>query len=413
MTTDPPTTELPVAGAPVAVLTAGGHDLCTPLGFTRSAPEGAAGLSWQGDRWAVGDRPLDAPLGAGEVAALRPLRALHVGWPEEPSGDAMTTIVDLAGAGVPLTSGPAPSWVRDADPRLADLVAGWAPELDGEMPAKPGSPAAAVSVADLRREEHSVRLRRHALRAKGLARVLPSVTVVMATRRPHFLRGALEQMAAQRHVDLQVIVALHGVPLAEVREAVEGLPLPLTVLEEDARAPFGEVLNRAAARAEGDVLAKWDDDDWYGPEHLADLLLARAYSGGDVVGMAQEFFYLEPLNVTIRRVDYSSEVWSDHVAGGTVLIGRELFHEVGGFGPNGPGEDAHLLRAVGAAGGSIYRTHGLGYVLRRSVGAEHTWQLPLAHFLRVAAHQWRGFRPSSILEGARHSGGTRVILEGS
>ncbi|MEV7908152.1 glycosyltransferase family 2 protein, partial [Streptomyces anulatus] len=255
------------------------------------------------------------------------------------------------------------------------------------------------SVTGLRREEHSVRLRRH-----GLARAAatPAVSVVMSSMRPRLLGSALAQIAGQRRVEAEVLLGLHGVPAdhPEVRRAVGESGLPVTVIEADAATPFGEVLNLAAAKAGGEYVAKWDDDDWYGPEHLADLLLARSYAGADIVGTAAEFFYLEPLDVTVRRTDYTSEVWSDHVAGGTILLDRARFEETGGFPALPRGVDAGFLKAAHAAGARIYRTHGLGYVLRRSVSAEHTWRLPLAHFLRVASGQWRGFRPSLILEAS-------------
>jgi hypothetical protein len=307
-------------------------------------------------------------------------------------------VIRLAAAGVPLLGGRVPGWVTEADPVLAELITDerWL----GEETDSTGT-----SVADLRREEFSVRLRRHALRhvlrdddPRTAALTELKVSVILASRRPWMVKGALAQIARQRHVDAEVVLALHGHPVAAVQDAVSEFPLPLTVVEADQGTPFGEVLTEAAARAGGDVLAKWDDDDWYGPEHLADLLTARAYSGADVVGCAPQFFYLEPLGVTIRRTDYPGEVWSDHVAGGTIMLGRWLFDEIGGFGSGARGVDTHLLRAAQAAGGAVYRTHGLGYVLRRSVSADHTWQLQLGHFLRVATNQWRGFRPSVILE---------------
>ncbi|WP_311932167.1 glycosyltransferase family 2 protein [Microbispora sp. H11081] len=364
-------------------------DMCSPYGFTRRPTEETGTLSWSGGRWTVGDRPLAAPLQDGDVAPLRPLRGLRVEWPAEPAAGAFGTVAGLAAAGVPLTCEDPPGWVREADPVLARLTAAWTPEDDDRRP---------ESVVDLRREEHSVRLRRHALRAAGVGTGLAPVTVVMATRRPHYVGDALRQLARQRGVDIEVVVALHGFPAERVRQAVEEFPRPVTVIEAEPGAPLGTVLNQAAARASTGIVAKWDDDDWYGPEHLADLLLAMAYSGAELVGTAPEFFYLQPLHATIRRLDYGSEMWADHVAGGTILVGRDLFEEVGGFGPVSRGEDAHLLRAVEAAGGRIYRTHGLGYVLRRSLSADHTWNLPLAHFLRVATNQWRGFRPSVMLE---------------
>jgi hypothetical protein len=156
-------------------------------------------------------------------------------------------------------------------------------------------------------------------------------------------------------------------------------------------------LNRAAERASAELLVKWDDDDWYGPRHLADLLLARSYSEADVVGTTAEFFYLEPLNLTIRRTDYKSELFSPHVAGGTIMMDRSLFKKAGGFAPEVRGVDERLLKTVAAEGGRIYRTHGLGFLIRRSHMVSHTWRLPLAHFVRVSTNQWHGFRPNPIL----------------
>src|SRR5262249_53054865 len=155
----------------------------------------------------------------------------------------------------------------------------------------------ARNLADLRREEHSVRLRRLAHPAASV----PEVSIVMATKRPGFVPVALAQMERQRDVRAEVLLGLHGMAFEQVREAVESCSLPVKWVEADASVPFGEVLNRAAAQASGDYVAKWDDDDWYGPRHLADLFMALTYAGADVVGTTAEFFYLEPLKATIRR----------------------------------------------------------------------------------------------------------------
>ncbi|WP_371780358.1 glycosyltransferase [Streptosporangium subroseum] len=365
--------------------------LPTPVGFLRSAAEGAAELSWTGQGWLAAGEPLGDRLDADGVARLRPLRGLNVRWPS--SRVPVEVITDLAASGVPLHAADTPAWV---EPELAGLLAAWTPE-EGDGSRR--------SVTDLRREEHSVRLRRHGLRSRAGATAepvaaLPKVSVVMSSMRPYLLASALGQIARQRRVEVEVLLGLHGVPAEHeaVRRAVREFGLPITVVEAGAEIPFGEVLNRAASRASGDHITKWDDDDWYGPEHLADLLLARSHTGADIVGTTAEFFYLEPLNATIRRTDYTSEIWSEHVAGGTILLDLAAFQELGGFPALRGGVDAAFLKAAHAAEARIYRTHGLGYMLRRSVSTEHTWQLSLAHFLRVASNQWRGFRPSLILE---------------
>ncbi len=356
----------------------------TPCGFARSPEKEPARLHWAGDLgagWAVEGQPPD-------VAALRPLRGLEIEWPDAPVP--LDGLLSLAAAGVPLTAERAAPWVPAG---LADVL------TDREWLAHTAD-GTARCLADLRREEHSVRLRRL---AHPLAAV-PQVSIVMATRRPAFVGTALAQMERQRDVSAEVLLGLHGVAFEQVREAVESCSLPVRWVEADASVPFGEVLNQAAALAGGDLVAKWDDDDWYGPRHLADLFMALTYAGADVVGTTAEFFYLEPLRATIRRTtfasgaSYPSEVYSDHVAGGTIMVPRAKFHEIGGFPALPQAVDREFLKAAEQAGARIYRTHGLGYVLRRGLSGDHTWQLPLAHFLKVAVNQWRGFRPSLLME---------------
>ncbi|WP_187368200.1 glycosyltransferase family 2 protein [Nonomuraea terrae] len=361
----------------------------TPCGFVRTPEAGLARLHWAGSGWAVDGR---TPV----VPELRVLRGLEVEWPDREVP--LDGLMRLAAAGVPLTAERAEPWVPTAlAERLTDRDwLGHAPE-------------GLRSLADVRREEHSVRLRRLAHPVRP-----PKVSIVMSTRRPALVASALVQMERQRDVEAEVLLGLHGVPFERVREAVESCALPVRWVEAEESVPFGEVLNRTAALAEGDHLAKWDDDDWYGPRHLADLFMALSYAEADVVGTTAEFFYLEPLRTTIRRTtfasgaSYPSEVYADHVAGGTIMVPRKKFHDIGGFPALPRAVDREFLKAAHEAGARIYRTHGLGYVLRRGLGGEHTWQLPLAHFLKVAVNQWHGFRPSLLMEGAVSSAGAPI-----
>ena len=357
--------EDPVLGrAPVRVAPGLGpldEALLNPVGFRRDWERGPV------------------PLPAGEptpamVTALRDAQAVVVGPDADPR-----TVAGLAMAGVPLVG-----------PGFADV------DLDDP----------------LRREEHSVRLRRAALRehsslgwrqrtgAAGGVRVAayPSVSVLLATRRPEMLEFALTQVGRQRDVDLELVLATHGF------DADPGLvrghlgDRPCTLLPQPEGTVFGDALRAATAAATGDVVVKMDDDDWYGPDVLADLLLARHYSGAELVGMPAEMVYLEPIATTVRRRG-PSENYGAVVAGGTLTIDRALLRAVGGFRSVPRHVDARLLDDVRAAGGRVYRTQGLGYVLRRTSGG-HTWDAGLGYFLtrRSLAAQWRGFRPSLLLE---------------
>ncbi len=337
-----------------------------PIGFDPTAT---------GPVLAAGD--LDLRDGATEalIASLRSAAGLRVSaWDDA----AQRAVPGLAMAGVPITADSAP-------PGLEAIADGL---------------TAPVDLGDaLAREEHSIVLRRTALDAWGGFRQ-PAVSIVLATRRPDMLDFAVGQVARQRGVDeLELVLAPHGFDVDEARVGdLLGADIGLRLSPQPESTIFGEVLGAAARAADGDVILKMDDDDWYSPDAVADLLRARAYSGAELVGMPPEFHYLEERDLTVRR-GHPSELYANFVAGGTMMVDRLMLREVGGFRPVRKYVDAQLLSAVSAAGGAIYRTHGLGYLLRRT-SSGHTWQVDLDYLLdpaRVAA-TYDGFRPSRLLE---------------
>ena len=152
--------------------------------------------------------------------------------------------------------------------------------------------------------------------------------------------------------------------------------------------------------ASGEWWANMDDDDWYGAEHLTDLVTAAGYSGADLVGKGSEFVYLEDDDLTVRRDLGNSEVESRTLAGGTLLKRAEALRAAHGWRGLSGGVDVALIDDVVAAGGRLWRTHPFGYLLRRT-GGTHTWRVDDRYFLRHADQQWEGpaFTVAGVLPG--------------
>jgi len=156
-------------------------------------------------------------------------------------------------------------------------------------------------------------------------------------------------------------------------------PSVTTLLHADATVTLGDCLNRLVAAADGDLVAKMDDDDAYGPEYLADQVDALAYSGADLVGKQAHYVYLAGHDVTLLLNPRAERRWADFVAGPTIVTARDLASQVA-FPPVGVGEDSAFLARVRAAGGRIYSADRFNF-LRRRLGSGHTWPVADAEFL--------------------------------
>lgn len=249
-----------------------------------------------------------------------------------------------------------------------------------------GFPAAGEHLAWLTR---SVDASRHALRAHSPAAALdawPTVSAVLVTHRPDFIEHAVRQLAGLDYPRLQLVIGRHG----DAFDPAALAPLAgrdLAVVEIDRSRTLGEALALACARADGTLLAKLDDDDWYGREHVWDLVLARMASGAQLVGKALDWIHAQ--GSTVFRPAYPAERYATFVAGGTLLISRADLGACGGWRPVPRSVDRGLIDRVRLDGGLVYRTHGLGYVYVRH-GDGHTATVDDAHFLTKAAATWPG-----------------------
>ncbi len=254
------------------------------------------------------------------------------------------------------------------------------------------------------REKTSVALRRIALsehtttkrlqeirRQAGLATFRePSVSVIVASNRPEMTERIFNTVKNQDYGNMELVIALHGEGFQESYADLLGADLPVTILRYPKEKIFGNVLSEASAVAQGEWIAKMDDDDWYGKEHISDLLLAASYSNADLVGKGSEFVYLTEEDVTVRRDLGNSEVESLTIGGGALLVRANTLKETFGWRELKKGVDVALIDDVSIKGGLVWRTHAFGYLLRRTKG-KHTWEVDNEYFLKNAYQKWEGF----------------------
>ena len=309
--------------------------------------------------------------------------------------------IERAGVLVRLAATGAPVYLADGGPGLNALIGN---ELHALM-------STGVREADAdERESLSIKMRRIALRdhsfgarARQMGEAVlddppevPSVSILLATKRPDFLGWAVDNVARQNYPQLQLVLALHGEAFetAAVEAQVQRLRLPTRVISVGGNHTLGAVLNAAAKEATGVLLAKMDDDDLYGSDHIWDLVLAHEFSGAKIVAKAFENVYLADRDQTVRQFRVRAETYNRHVPGATLLIARHDLDRVGGWQRIPARVDMALVAGVVRIGGGVYRMHGAGCLVVRH-GEQHTWDADDEEFLCRAHAVLPGWRPDA------------------
>ncbi|MGC0272885.1 glycosyltransferase family protein [Pseudactinotalea sp. Z1739] len=241
--------------------------------------------------------------------------------------------------------------------------------------------------------------------AEHRVKARPTVSVLVSTNRPAQIEHVLATIAAQQDVDYELLLLAHGFDLPETEtrdQANEHGIERIEFLSADAQTPLGECLNILARAATGDVVAKVDDDDLYGPQYLSDQVYAMDYAGADVVGKQAHFMYLADPDATVLRFPEREHRYTDFVAGPTIVARRDLVlsHPF----PAVPrGEDTGFLDAASAAGATIYSADRFNFIQHRRATTSgngdhrHTWNTTDTELLANADVQFYGHNPAHVM----------------
>lgn len=115
------------------------------------------------------------------------------------------------------------------------------------------------------------------------------VSCLMPTAdRRQFVSQALLYYQRQDHPDRELVVVDDGSdPVADLVDGIPGVHYHRL----QRRMVLGAKRNLAVELAQGDVLAHWDDDDWYSPDRITTQLARMAETGAEVSGVSTLPFY--------------------------------------------------------------------------------------------------------------------------
>ncbi|HSN75392.1 MAG TPA: glycosyltransferase [Anaerolineae bacterium] len=144
---------------------------------------------------------------------------------------------------------------------------------------------------------------------------------------------------------------------------------------------IGVKRNRGCALAQGEFIAQWDDDDWYGPGRLSTQLAPLLAGQADISGLHDTtFFDLDRWTLWRCTPALHRRLFVEDVHGGTLVYRRDLWQRTGGYPDRSLAEDAWFLRQAIRLGGRLARLSGLGHFIYLRHGG-NSWSFVCGQYL--------------------------------
>ena len=208
------------------------------------------------------------------------------------------------------------------------------------------------------------------------ARKRRMISVISPTIRPENLSIIFENFGRQSYRDKQLLISCHGFKPDEdqlrnlaTKHGIDNCKVVASLPENS----LADNLNELIELADGDVIARMDDDDWYGENYLLDLYNALVFSQADVVGKAASYIYFEEADMTVLTMPQMEHKYTEFVRGATLMGWKSTFLEFP-F-PNGTrGEDSDFLTSLVKANKLIYSADRFNFSVTRNKSKDsHTW----------------------------------------
>ncbi|WP_342433770.1 glycosyltransferase [Neobacillus sp. FSL H8-0543] len=205
------------------------------------------------------------------------------------------------------------------------------------------------------------------------------VTIITPTNKPKEMENIFNNFLLQEWESKELIIILNRDDMEiEPWEIKAKEYANISVFQLPERITLGECLNFAVSKATFDIIAKFDDDDYYSPYYIAQAMQIFEEEQADIVGKSQLFTYF------LNRKSLSIRNSINVIGGGTIMFRKRVFEKVQ-FPAKNLDEDSIFLKKAKRQGFKICRTNQYNYVYIRKDIRDHTWKVSEEHLERVSS----------------------------
>ncbi|MEV5030142.1 glycosyltransferase [Paenibacillus sp. LPE1-1-1.1] len=206
-----------------------------------------------------------------------------------------------------------------------------------------------------------------------IAKLLPKgVSIITATNKPEYMKQLFRNYSRQRWKAKELIILLNNnrMSIGRYRKYAKYFD-QVSVYRVPQRLPLGKCLNYGISKAKYEIIAKFDDDDYYSPHYLPEAMAEFERSGANVIGKNKFYMYF----LRGSKLMYASMPSKRQVAGATIMFEKKIYPAVV-FSNLRKGSDMRFLSDCLRKGFKIGSTSRFNFAaIRRGNQKKHTWKV--------------------------------------
>lgn len=201
------------------------------------------------------------------------------------------------------------------------------------------------------------------------------ITVICCTNKKNSIKNILSNFLSQKYKAKELVIILnYDYPnLNSWRKKIKNYN-NIHLFSLNSKYTLGECLNFGVEKARYPIIAKFDDDDYYGPEYLSEGIKALNDTDAALVGKYTTYVYFtEEKILALRNINRENQ-YVKRVEGPTLLFKKEIFRKIK-FQPKNLGEDISFCEDCIKNNFKIFSTSRNNFVYIRNKEKFHTWKI--------------------------------------
>ena len=137
---------------------------------------------------------------------------------------------------------------------------------------------------------------------------------------------------------------------------------------------LGECLNFGIEKCQYDFIAKFDDDDYYGPYYLQESYKSFLHNQCDIVGKNKTYYYIEKNKELMLKKDGYENQYTNSIMGSTICFRKKIYNTIN-FKNISSREDFYFVKESVKYGYKVFSSSSYNHIVfKHADNNKHTFK---------------------------------------